>query len=126
MSLIPYPLSRAVLFQLDPERAHDLTIDFLARTQRTPLECLYREPFVSDPITLAGLPFPNRVGMAAGLDKNARVIDGLGAMGFGFVEVGTATFYEPSAPQRVLKEVRQWCESHRIETVRELIGAAHV
>jgi dihydroorotate dehydrogenase len=91
MSLIPYPLSRAVLFKLDPEQAHDLTIDFLARTQRTPLECLYREPFIADPVTIAGLNFPNRVGMAAGLDKNARVIDGLGAMGFGFVEVGTVT-----------------------------------
>jgi dihydroorotate dehydrogenase len=46
---------------------------------------------VSDPIELAGLSFPNRVGLAAGLDKNARCIDGLGAMGFGFVEVGTVT-----------------------------------
>lgn len=91
MALIPYPLSRAALFKLDPETAHDVTIAMLARTQRTPLDCLYREPFVSDPITLAGLHFPNRVGMAAGLDKNARVIDGLGAMGFGFVEVGTVT-----------------------------------
>jgi dihydroorotate dehydrogenase len=91
MSLLPYALSRAALFQLDPEHAHEVTIAMLARTQRTTLECLYREPFVSDPITLAGLHFPNRVGMAAGLDKNARVIDGLGAMGFGFVEVGTVT-----------------------------------
>jgi dihydroorotate dehydrogenase len=46
---------------------------------------------VDDPVTLAGLTFPNRVGMAAGLDKNARCIDALGAMGFGFVEVGTVT-----------------------------------
>src|SRR3989475_7251941 len=46
---------------------------------------------VSDPVELAGLKFPNRVGLAAGLDKNARCIDGLGAMGFGFVEVGTVT-----------------------------------
>ena len=46
---------------------------------------------VDDPIDVAGLKFPNRVGMAAGLDKNARCIDGLGAMGFGFVEVGTVT-----------------------------------
>jgi dihydroorotate dehydrogenase len=46
---------------------------------------------VPDPIELAGLRFPNRVGLAAGLDKNARCIDGLGAMGFGFVEVGTVT-----------------------------------
>jgi len=91
MSLIPYSFSRALLFQLDPEVAHEVTIAMLARTQRTPLDCLYRQPFVSDPITLAGLHFPNRVGMAAGFDKNALVIDGLGAMGFGFVEVGTVT-----------------------------------
>jgi dihydroorotate dehydrogenase len=66
-------------------------MESLARTQRTPLTCLFGSPRVSDPITLAGLNFPNRVGMAAGLDKNARVIDALGAMGFGFVEVGTVT-----------------------------------
>src|SRR6185503_7956751 len=44
-----------------------------------------------DPVTLAGLKFPNRVGLAAGLDKNGRCIDGLGAMGFGSIEVGTVT-----------------------------------
>ncbi|MFN4360930.1 MAG: quinone-dependent dihydroorotate dehydrogenase [Hylemonella sp.] len=91
MSLIPYPLSRAVLFRMDPEAAHDFTIDLLARTQNTPLACAYGQSRVDDPVTLAGLRFPNRVGMAAGLDKNARCIDGLGAMGFGFVEVGTVT-----------------------------------
>ncbi|MCZ8251396.1 MAG: quinone-dependent dihydroorotate dehydrogenase [Hylemonella sp.] len=91
MSLIPYPLSRALLFRMDPEAAHDFTIDLLARTQNTPLACAYRQTRVDDPVTLAGLRFPNRVGMAAGLDKNARCIDGLGAMGFGFVEVGTVT-----------------------------------
>ncbi len=91
MSLIPYALSRAMLFRLDPEAAHDLTINMLARTQNTPLACTYSMACVEDPVTLAGLKFPNRVGMAAGLDKNARCIDGLGAMGFGFVEVGTVT-----------------------------------
>ncbi len=91
MSLIPYALTRPFLFKMDPEAAHDLTIEGLARTQNTPLDCAYRQPFVAQPITLAGLHFPNRVGMAAGLDKNARCIDGLGAMGFGFVEVGTVT-----------------------------------
>lgn len=91
MSLIPYPLSRAVLFRMDPEAAHDFTIDLLARTQNTPLACAYGQSRVDDPVTLAGLRFPNRVGMAAGLDKNARCIDGLGVMGFGFVEVGTVT-----------------------------------
>lgn len=91
MSLIPYALSRAVLFRMDPEAAHDFTIDMLARTQNTLLACGYRQHRVDDPVRIAGLTFPNRVGMAAGLDKNARCIDGLGAMGFGFVEVGTVT-----------------------------------
>ena len=91
MSLLPYALARPFLFGLDPETAHDLTMASLARTQGTPLSALYCGSRVSDPIELAGLAFPNRVGMAAGLDKNARCIDGLAAMGFGFVEVGTVT-----------------------------------
>ncbi len=91
MSLIPYALARPLLFRMDPEAAHDLTLDLLAKTQRTLLAGAYRSARVDDPITLAGLTFPNRVGMAAGLDKNARCIDALGAMGFGFVEVGTVT-----------------------------------
>jgi dihydroorotate dehydrogenase len=91
MSLIPYALIRPALFRMDPEDAHELTLDGLSRTQNTPLDRFYRQPFVSNPITLAGLTFPNRVGLAAGLDKNARCIDGLGAMGFGFIEVGTVT-----------------------------------
>jgi dihydroorotate dehydrogenase len=76
---------------MDPEKAHELTMDLLARGQRTPLQWAWCHQTVSDPVRLAGLNFPNRVGMAAGLDKNARVIDGLAAMGFGFVEVGTVT-----------------------------------
>jgi dihydroorotate dehydrogenase len=100
MPLIPYALARPFLFGMDPEAAHDTTLNAIARTQGTPLECLYRQPRVSDPITLAGLQFPNRIGLAAGLDKNARCIDGLGAMGFGFVEVGTVTpLAQPGNPQ---------------------------
>ena len=91
MPLVPYGLVRPFLFRMDPEAAHDLTLDAVARTQGTLLQKLYAQRQVSDPITLAGLRFPNRVGLAAGLDKNARCIDGLGAMGFGFVEVGTVT-----------------------------------
>lgn len=91
MSLLPYGLARPFLFGLDPETAHDLTLASLARVQGTPLALAYRNAFVADPIELAGLRFPNRVGLAAGLDKNARCIDALGAMGFGFVEVGTVT-----------------------------------
>jgi dihydroorotate dehydrogenase len=91
MSLVPYGLARRVLFAMDPEVAHDLTMAGLAATQGNPLKMAYCAGRVDDPIELAGLRFPNRVGMAAGLDKNARCIDGLGAMGFGFVEVGTVT-----------------------------------
>jgi len=91
MSLLPYWLARPVLFGLDPETAHELTMISLARLQRTPLEWAYSNSLVDDPVVLAGLTFPNRVGLAAGLDKNARCIDGLGAMGFGSVEVGTVT-----------------------------------
>lgn len=91
MSLLPYALARPFLFGLDAETAHELTMASLARTQGTPLALAYLSSRVSDPIELAGLKFPNRVGLAAGLDKNARCIDGLAAMGFGFVEVGTVT-----------------------------------
>ena len=91
MSLLPYALARPFLFGLDPETAHELTMASLARTQGTPLSAAYCSSKVSDPVELAGLKFPNRVGLAAGLDKNARCIDGLAAMGFGFVEVGTVT-----------------------------------
>jgi dihydroorotate dehydrogenase len=86
-----YGLARPFLFGFDPEHAHELTLDGLARTQNTPLACAYSAPRVDDAITLAGLTFPNRVGLAAGLDKNARCIDAFAAMGFGFVEVGTVT-----------------------------------
>ncbi len=91
MPLLPYSLARPFLFGLDPEAAHDLTMESLARLQGTPLSWAWCAGLVDDPIELAGLKFPNRVGLAAGLDKNARAIDGLGAMGFGFVEVGTVT-----------------------------------
>jgi dihydroorotate dehydrogenase len=88
---IPYALTRPFLFGLDPEAAHDLTLGSIARLQNTPAECLWKQTRVADPVQLAGLTFPNRVGLAAGLDKNGRCIDGLGAMGFGFIEVGTVT-----------------------------------
>lgn len=100
MSLVPYALARPFLFRLDPEAAHELTMNTLARLQGTPLAWTYGASRVEDPIELAGLKFPNRVGLAAGLDKNARCIDGLGAMGFGFVEVGTVTpLAQPGNPK---------------------------
>jgi dihydroorotate dehydrogenase len=91
MFALPYGLARPFLFGLDPEAAHELTLGSIARLQHTPAACLWAQPRVADPIAVAGLHFPNRVGLAAGLDKNGRCIDGLGAMGFGFIEVGTVT-----------------------------------
>jgi dihydroorotate dehydrogenase len=100
MPLVPYALARPFLFSLDPEAAHDITLRGLAAAQGTPLELAYCSARVNDPITLAGIPFPNRVGLAAGLDKNARCIDGLAAMGFGFIEVGTVTpLAQPGNPR---------------------------
>ena len=91
MPIVPYALTRPFLFGLDAEQAHELTLGAIARLQNTPAQCLWAAPRVDDPITVAGLRFPNRIGLAAGLDKNGRCIDGLGAMGFGFIEVGTVT-----------------------------------
>ena len=91
MSALPYSLLRPLLFAVDAETVHDHTMDMLAATQHTVLRQLYSQARVNDPVRLCGLNFPNRIGLAAGLDKNARCIDAWQAMGFGFVEVGTVT-----------------------------------
>lgn len=85
-----YPRLRPILFSLDPERAHALALSSARFAHRLRL----LQPPAPDPdaaVTLLGLRFPNRVGLAAGFDKNAACIDPLGALGFGFVEVGTVT-----------------------------------
>ncbi len=84
-----YPLLRSLLFQLEPERAHALTLTALNRLHRVGL--LRQQVTPTEPVSLMGLRFPNRVGIAAGLDKNAQCLDALGALGVGFVEVGTIT-----------------------------------
>ncbi|HEY2189181.1 MAG TPA: quinone-dependent dihydroorotate dehydrogenase [Caldimonas sp.] len=100
MLRIPYPLARPFLFGLDPEHAHDLTLAALARIQRTPLAIWIEQRRVRDPVTVAGLVFPNRIGLAAGLDKNGSCIDAFGAMGFGSVEVCTVTpLAQPGNPK---------------------------
>lgn len=91
MPHLPYPLLRPLLFAFDAEKVHEHTIQWLAHTQHHWLHHAYAQKRVSDPISLAGLQFPNRVGLAAGLDKNAECIDAWASMGFGFVEVGTVT-----------------------------------
>jgi dihydroorotate dehydrogenase len=86
-----YSLAKSLLFQCDPEHAHELTIKGLAKTQHSPLAALYRRPLIQNPVQLMGLTFTNPVGLAAGLDKNGDCIDAFAAMGFGFIEVGTVT-----------------------------------
>lgn len=86
-----YPLVRKALFQLDPERAHDLTLQQLTRITGTPLHALVRQSLPFKPVNCMGLTFKNPLGLAAGLDKNGECIDAFGAMGFGSVEIGTVT-----------------------------------
>ena len=82
-----YDLIRPLLFRLDPETAHRLTLPLLAQIARLPLAA----PPHSAPTRVMGLEFPNRLGLAAGLDKDGEAIDAWFAMGFGHVEIGTVT-----------------------------------
>jgi dihydroorotate dehydrogenase len=85
----PYLLLRPLLFSVDPETAHDLSLKALMATKNA-AGLLY--PKVPDkPVTVMGLTFKNPVGLAAGLDKNGDCLDGLAALGFGFLEIGTVT-----------------------------------
>jgi dihydroorotate dehydrogenase len=86
-----YALARSILFRLDAETAHGRALGALDLAHRLRLTGLLAGARVDDPVELMGLRFPNRVGLAAGLDKNADHLDALGALGFGFVEVGTVT-----------------------------------
>jgi dihydroorotate dehydrogenase len=89
--LNPYCLARPVLFALDPEEAHHLMVNNLSLLMKSPLGWLAKQSIPAQPVTVMGLSFPNPVGLAAGLDKEGQAIDGLAAMGFGFLEIGTVT-----------------------------------
>ncbi|WP_374623740.1 quinone-dependent dihydroorotate dehydrogenase [Pandoraea sp.] len=86
-----YPLARRALFCLDAEQAHHLTLATLRGAASLGLAGLIGQTLPEDPRTVMGIRFPNPVGLAAGLDKDGSCIDGLAALGFGFVEVGTVT-----------------------------------
>ncbi len=90
-----YPLVKPLLFKLDPEAAHHLTIKNLQLAGKLPfMLSLIAGGKVEHPSLhrkFFGLDFPNPVGLAAGLDKNGEVIDEMGALGFGFIEIGTVT-----------------------------------
>ena len=85
-----FAIGRAVLFEMDPEKAHDLALNSL---RHAPVQRVLRSRYAvsPSPASAFGLEFDNPVGLAAGLDKNADYIDALGAMGFGHIEVGTVT-----------------------------------
>jgi dihydroorotate dehydrogenase len=84
-----YPLVRPLLFSLDAEQVHELTIAWLSRYPAS--GTLLVGATVRDPVRLMGLEFRNRVGLAAGLDKNGECIEAFDRMGFGFIEIGTVT-----------------------------------
>lgn len=84
-----YDLIRPLVFNFDPEQAHGLTLKILARAEKCGV--LPRVNPHTQPTTLMGLALPNPIGLAAGMDKNGECIDGLAALGFGFIEIGTVT-----------------------------------
>jgi dihydroorotate dehydrogenase len=86
-----FSLLRPALFQIDPEAAHDLTLCSLNNAYSFGLSSIVGNRIPDDPRTVMGLTFRNPVGLAAGLDKNGDCIDGLAALGFGFIEIGTVT-----------------------------------
>ncbi len=95
-----YQLLRRLLFCLPTEPSHYLALGSLKLLQKLRLSGLVADRPPADAVDVMGIHFPNRVGLAAGLDKNADYIDGLAALGFGFVEVGTVTpVGQPGNPQ---------------------------
>lgn len=86
-----YDILRPLLFKLDAETAHRLTLYGMGVAQRSGFAHLIAQPPADLPTTAFGITFTNPVGLAAGLDKNADHLDALDALGFGFIEVGTVT-----------------------------------
>jgi len=85
-----YALFRPLLFNMDPERAHDMTLALLDKAHKArALGFVYGQQAL--PVDSMGLRFSNPVGLAAGLDKNGDYIDALAELGFGFIEIGTVT-----------------------------------
>jgi len=91
MLKIFYPLVRFFLFFMDAERTHDLTLKWLKKIEKSAFRGLLIQSVESDPVEVFGIKFPNKLGLAAGLDKNGACIDAFAALGFGHIEVGTIT-----------------------------------
>lgn len=86
-----YQLARYAMFRMDPELSHELALAGMNLVANLGLHRLMGARVENSPVEVMGIRFPNPVGLAAGLDKNGIAIDGLAAMGFGFIEVGTVT-----------------------------------
>lgn len=86
-----FPLARPLLFALEPEAAHAFAFASLDRAARLGIAQAFAPRLPPSPVEAMGITFPNRVGLAAGLDKNARHLAGLATFGFGFLEAGTVT-----------------------------------
>lgn len=86
-----YQLLKPLMFKLSPESAHDLSLDWISALHRVGFRGLWSRSVPAAPTELCGLKFANQVGLAAGLDKNGDHIAGLGALGFGHLEIGTIT-----------------------------------
>jgi len=86
-----YTHIRDLLFKLDAETSHEFSLDLIGAAERLKLSGLFLPDIAPNPVEVMGITFPNPVGLAAGLDKNGDYFNALGAMGFGFVEIGTIT-----------------------------------
>ena len=95
-----YDLVRKLLFKMPAETAHDVSLKALQCAHLAGILPLFVAPVLTNPVEIFGMTFPNRVGLAAGLDKNGDYIDALARLGFGFIEVGTVTPRpQPGNPQ---------------------------
>jgi dihydroorotate dehydrogenase len=86
-----YSLLRNLLFRLNPETSHDVSLELLGAAERLRLLSLFTQEIPATPLEVMGLSFDNPVGLAAGLDKNGDYFNALGQLGFGFLEIGTIT-----------------------------------
>ena len=103
-----YSIAKPLLFRLDAEKAHDLTLKSLRFAEKAGFLSLYPSAPECQPKKVMGIEFPNSVGLAAGLDKNGMVIDAMAALGFGFIEIGTVTPRpQPGNPKPRLFRVKE-------------------
>jgi len=125
-----YDLARPLFFALDAESAHEMTLSALARLGGLMPPA---KPLAARPTTVMGIEFPNKVGLAAGLDKNGEAIDGLARLGFGFIEIGTITPRpQPGNPKPRLFRLpsvqgiinRMGFNNHGVDTLIENVRAA--